>query len=657
MNEILNNKPDRNQPSLPTTVFFSYSRADQAAALPLIKIIEDAGFNVWWDGMISGGTSFLETTEEALESAKAVVVLWSQTSVQSHWVRDEATSGRDRKVMVPLSLDGTMAPLGFRQVQLIKLESEQNKKTDTPILNMLSAIADLHEEGPHSSVPILDYVPAKSLRTPWQMSRRYVFLGGGLMVGAAAVSTLYRSGTLAPSFKPIENSIAVLPFDNLSGNADYDYIAGGLSSEIRNSLSLNRALKVAGKSSSRAVMKEGVSILQISKMLNVSSLIEGGFNVVNNTVRVTVNFIDGQTGFNQWVNKFEDSLDNILTLHDAITSAVYETFTLSIRDKGKVDVGQTENAGAFSEYIKAQNEVTRSLDKDAIDRAISHYNTAIEMDPSFGSAFISKSQLLLWKAFSAKDVGSANRLKTAALATAQTATKVSPNFESAHNNLGYVYFFTNLDIPKARISFKKAESLGGGVSSSLARLATFSAHVKNDKTALEAANKAKTLDPLNPAIHETLGYVHYCAGRFAKSILSYQRALELRASHSGPFALMARAHFELGQIDKGLALCESETSSLERLPCLAIGLDKKGQSENSEIYLNELINTYNDVSAYQQAQIYANRGNIPKAIKSLDKAFATKDAGLALLYSDPNMKNLQGNSHYNDLLAKIGFTK
>lgn len=655
MNEILIENSDRDQPSPPATVFFSYSRTDQEAALPLIKAIEDAGFNVWWDGMIAGGTSFLETTEEALESAKAVVVLWSKTSVQSHWVRDEATSGRVRNVMVPLSLDGTMAPLGFRQVQLINLEGQQGKRTDTQIQNMLNAISHLHSEGPHDSVAIADYIATKPRRTPWQMSRRFVFLGGGLLVGASAVSILYGKGLIAPAFKPIENSIAVLPFDNLSGNAEYDYIAGGLSSEIRNSLSLNQALKVAGKSSSRAAMKEGASNSQISKALNVSNLIEGSFNVVNKTVRVTISFIDGQTGFSQWVNKFEDSLDNILTLHDAITSAVYETFTLNIQDKEKVGIGQTENAGAFSEYIKGNNEVTRSLDKDTIDRAIAHYDRAIGLDPNFGSALTSKSQLQLWKAFSAKDVESVNNLQTAALATAQMATQVNPNFEGAHNNLGYVYFFTKLDVPQARISFKKAEELGGGSSSSLARLATFSAHVKNDKTALEAANKAKTLDPLNPAIHETLGYVHYCAGRFAKSISSYQRALEFRASHSGPFALMARAYFELGQIDKGLALCENEESLLERLPCLAIGLDKKGLAESSDIHLNELIETYGDVSAYQQAQIYANRKEIPKALESLEKALAAKDTGLALLYSDPNMKNLQGNRSYNELLAKIGF--
>ncbi|MGB6229712.1 MAG: toll/interleukin-1 receptor domain-containing protein, partial [Litorimonas sp.] len=113
--------PSDVETSADTTVFFSYSRKDRDRALPIIRAIEDAGYSVWWDGMLEGGTRYLETTEQALESAQAVVVLWSRESVGSDWVRDEATSGRERGRIVPLSLDGSMAPLGFRQVQHIDM--------------------------------------------------------------------------------------------------------------------------------------------------------------------------------------------------------------------------------------------------------------------------------------------------------------------------------------------------------------------------------------------------------------------------------------------------------------------------------------------------------------------------------------------------------
>jgi len=111
-----------------TTVFLSYARADQKRVLPLIDALEQAGIEVWWDGLLEGGESFLPTTEAALESADAVVVLWSRTSVDSHWVRDEATRGRDRGCLVPLTIDGTEPPLGFRQIQCIDISKGRGRR-------------------------------------------------------------------------------------------------------------------------------------------------------------------------------------------------------------------------------------------------------------------------------------------------------------------------------------------------------------------------------------------------------------------------------------------------------------------------------------------------------------------------------------------------
>ena len=172
---------------------------------------------------------------------------------------------------------------------------------------------------------------------------------------------------------------------------------------------------------------------------------------------------------------------------------------------------------------------------------------------------------------------------------------------------------------------------------------------------MPAANKARALDPLNPAIHETLGYVHYCAGRYEASITSFERALGLRKNHSGAFALIALAQFALGNVEEGLSTCRKEKRPLEKLPCLAIGLDKQGKRNEAQIHLNDIIDL-GDISAYQQAQVYSNRNDISNAEAALQKAYELNDSGLALLYSDPNMKNLASSKIYLEIIAKIGFT-
>ena len=122
------------------TVFLSYARADRARIAPLARALEAQGLKVWWDALIAGGAAFARTIEAALEDADVIVVGWSQASVASDWVRDEAAHGRDRGRFVPISLDGTPPPLGFRQYHFIDF-TRWNGADDAPELRqLLSAI-------------------------------------------------------------------------------------------------------------------------------------------------------------------------------------------------------------------------------------------------------------------------------------------------------------------------------------------------------------------------------------------------------------------------------------------------------------------------------------------------------------------------------------
>ncbi|MFM7349913.1 MAG: toll/interleukin-1 receptor domain-containing protein, partial [Erythrobacter sp.] len=121
-------------------LFVSYSRADLERARPVIALLESAGFDAWWDGRLEGGENYLQTTETALETADCVVVLWSATSTQSHWVRDEAQRGRERGCLVPLSIDGTMAPLGFRQFQILDISGWDGSPASPEAARILGAV-------------------------------------------------------------------------------------------------------------------------------------------------------------------------------------------------------------------------------------------------------------------------------------------------------------------------------------------------------------------------------------------------------------------------------------------------------------------------------------------------------------------------------------
>ncbi len=135
------------------SVFLSYDRDDMAQARPIAVALERAGHSVWWDKHISGGSEFAKEIEQALDNSDVVVVLWTAFSIESPWVRDEAGAGRDRGRLVPLSLDATVPPLGFRQFQSIDLGGWKGRGKVPHLEEILGAI-ERQSTGAAASSPI-----------------------------------------------------------------------------------------------------------------------------------------------------------------------------------------------------------------------------------------------------------------------------------------------------------------------------------------------------------------------------------------------------------------------------------------------------------------------------------------------------------------------
>lgn len=635
----------------PTTVFFSYSRADKEKALPVIKAIEDAGFKVWWDGMLEVGANFLETTEEALVSAKAVVVLWSSTSVASHWVRDEATSGRERSRLVPLSLDGTIPPLGFRQVQFIDIQQWKGNPEHPAITELVSVLSELH--GRPARTPAERAKQARANTTGMSPSRRNILIGGSL-AAALALGGGYMSGIFS-SQPALSNSLGVLPFSNLSGNDDFNFVSEGLSSEIRNSLSQNQAFIVAARSSSIAATKEALSVKEISRKLNVANIIEGDINVIENVVRVNVAFVEGGTGFVRWTRKFEHVLDEVLKIHDEITKAIHDTFSIKFADGEGKKTGQTSNPAAFNEYLKGENLIRQSLTNESMDQAISHYNSAITLDPSFGAALVSKSQIQFWKGVSSYDLSISQRLRQEAILTARAAISVAPEYSDAHNNLGDLLFNANLDIKGASEAFSQAQLLGDRKSSSLARFARFALMTGKGREAVSVAQMAVDLDPLNLSIKEVLGLAYWASGQLEEALKIFK---DIQTSNPERVLVNARiANIQMmnGNIEESLVSCKKETYKLAKQTCEALAHIYGDDRVTSDKILAEIIEEYGDYAAYQIAQIYAAKNDISKGLKWLNTAYDLNDSAMIQFYIDPFLENLRNEPEFIDLLAKVGF--
>lgn len=128
-------------------IFFSYKREDRAAVEPLVELIEQEGLSVWWDPTLVAGERFDQVIHREIEKASCVMVAWSADSIDAVWVRDEASAGRDRGILVPLSLDGVPPPLGFRQYQTPNLSGWSGDPDDPRIRQLIAGVRRLIEQG------------------------------------------------------------------------------------------------------------------------------------------------------------------------------------------------------------------------------------------------------------------------------------------------------------------------------------------------------------------------------------------------------------------------------------------------------------------------------------------------------------------------------
>src|SRR5262245_7189681 len=147
-------------------VFFSYKREDRSAVERLVRLLEAEGISIWWDPSIVPGERYAAVIRRALNEAVCVVVAWSHQSIDSLWVQDEAGIGRDRGVLVPISLDGIEPPLGFRQLQTANLADWNGRPDDPRILHFLAGVRRLVSASARSAPPAVATAPVGNIARP-----------------------------------------------------------------------------------------------------------------------------------------------------------------------------------------------------------------------------------------------------------------------------------------------------------------------------------------------------------------------------------------------------------------------------------------------------------------------------------------------------------
>lgn len=632
-----------------TSVFFSYSRDNRARARAIIALIEAAGFATWWDGLLEGGDRFSSTTEAALDRARAVVVLWSKTSAQSHWVHDEATRGRDRRILVPLSLDGTAPPLGFGQFQMIDLSNARMNANDPAIQRMVRAIAALHAQSPALVHPAKAQAAA--------INRR-MLIGGGALLATAAGGLAAWQGGLFSTATP-NNSVAVLPFTNLSGDPAQRYFSDGLASEIRAQLSRNPLLETAGQTSSNQFREIEGDARTIARRLGVKFLLHGNVQTMGDRLKVATFLINGSTGNNDWSDIYERQLADVFSVQSDIAGAVTRELSVAIdaglTERGKIQVGGTASLAAFDAFLRGRDLFEAHIDEASERAALAKFEQAIAIDPKYAAANASRARSLTLIANQFSNAVERRRLYELAIADAQRATALAPGFAPGFAALGFALFNGRLDAAAARAPYDRARALTQSDVDVIARYAVYCARTGRTTDAEAAIMQAAALDPLNASMFKSAGNIKYAAGDYAGAIEQAGKALALSPERSTLHGDIGNAWLMLGDLGKASEAFALEKNNLLALPGRAFIAQRRGQRAAADAALAALIAEHGDNSLYQQAQIWAQGKDSERGFATLDKAWAARDSGLVYLLNDPFLKPLHSDARYTALLRRMNF--
>ncbi len=630
------------------TVFLSYARADQKRARGVIAALEQAGIKVWWDGLLEGGDTFLPTTEAALENADAVVVLWSKTSVESHWVRDEATRGRERECLVPLRLDASRPPLGFRQFQTIDLSRWRGKHDAAPIDSAIRAIRGFAGVHHHSTAK----VPLVSRRT--------------LLVGGAALAVVGGGFAAWRTFGAGAgegNSIAVIPFANL-GKAEEAYFAAGLSEELRATLARDRLLRIAAPTSSAEFRDATSDVLAIAQKLSVAYILRGSVRHGADLLRVTVELLSGKDARLAWTRTIDRAPSEVLALQSEIAvevskalSTEINALSIAVGNSGdREQVGGTGNAKAFDAYLRGKALVEASVSEETDRAALDKFDEAIALDRNYAAALAARSGVLTNIASSTGQVGEIRKLNDGAVASAEEAIKSAPQLAGAHLALGFALMYGRLDLRGARVHCDRARAAGAGDTEILRPFSLYCSFAGRAAEAEEAIGQVLRLDPLNPRAFRAAGFIALARRDYRGCEARMRQALALNPEIGSANYGIGAALYLRGQTANAATAFAAEQPGLFQLQGQAMAQRKLGKADAAQQALQRMIAEFGANSHYQQALVYAQWGETEAGLTALKQAVAARDSGLLLAATDPLLDPLRRDPRFAALLSPLGLS-
>ena len=500
------------------------------------------------------------------------------------------------------------------------------------------------------------------------MAKYKLFLKPGLVIAfliVLAITGYFIFSKLRAGIKEkkepvnIDQSIAVLPFLNISKDSSQDYFSDGLTDGIQNSLAHLKGLKVCARTSSFQFKNKNVDIKEVGKKLGVRNILEGGVQIEGDRVIITTNLVNVDNSLTLWSGKYDENMDNIFALQDKIINSIGEKLEITLLHNEDQTMAKkpTKSIEAYELYLKGRSSLNKRTPPE-LKKGIDFFTKAIAIDTSYAAAYAG-----IADCYNALGYGSYVAPKDAfpkAFGAATRAVKLDSTLAEPHASLGFYNFYYQWDWQLAEQEFRTAIALNPNYELAYDWYGYYLTAMERFSEAEVIFEKAAGLDPLSAPVYNDMGFSFYYGHNYDSAIKKLQLSLQLNSKYP-------LAHIWLGRCYQAKkmypqAIAEFKTI-LANAPHWSVAMAQignvygvSGDKINSQKVLDTmlLLSKKQFVTAYGVALVYAGLNEKDNVFTWLNKAYEERSNWMVWVKSDPRWIPFQSDKRYAELVNRVG---
>jgi serine/threonine protein kinase/Tfp pilus assembly protein PilF len=482
---------------------------------------------------------------------------------------------------------------------------------------------------------------------PWWRSRTALWIAVvALLVLLAAAGLIYRPAEHGETI----DSIAVLPFVNVSGDQNTEYLSDGITESLINNLSQLPNLKIKSRDSVFHYKGKETDPEEVARQLGVRAIFKGRLTQRGDTLAISAELIDARNDDHLWGQQYNRKLADIFALQDEIAREITNTLRLRLtaQDEKRLAKRYTENVEAYQDYLEGRYQWDKKTE-EGFKKGVEYFQQAIAKDPTYALAYAGLADC--YTGLAGFGFVPAKEGYPKALEEALKALEIDDKLAEAHASLAFIKSNYDWDWSGAEQEFKRAIELNPGSATAHHFYGLALAYMGGRfEEAIDESKRAVELDPLSLIINADLGHVFYEARKYELAIEQERKTLEMDPNFNPAQHWLGLAYLQKSMDKEGIAEFEKE------FPFLGYAYAVAGRRAEAQQVLDKLneLSKQKYVPAVSMARIYVGLGEKDKAFEWLEKAYLDGSIGGGTgIAVDPIFDPLRSDPRFMDILRRM----